>query len=191
MHPGAARGGGARRAGPAAPHPHRADVRRPPAGTCLRAGTGAAARASPRPRPAVRAGLARAAAHRSAFMQPWGQPPQSVATGILDDETYDWRAVVEGMLLTGGQPLVVSEELAGRGQPPGRGRDRDPGRPHRLVGPGRAARDAALRRGRRRTTASPCCSPAAVAVAVTARRPHPAASGAQELHAIRPLAGKR
>jgi threonine synthase len=32
-----------------------------------------------------------------------------VATGILDDETYDWRAVVEGMLLTGGQPLVVSE----------------------------------------------------------------------------------
>jgi threonine synthase len=34
-----------------------------------------------------------------------------VATGILDDETYDWRAVVEGMLLTGGQPLVVSEEL--------------------------------------------------------------------------------
>jgi hypothetical protein len=33
----------------------------------------------------------------------------SVATGILDDETYDWRAVVEGMLLTGGRPLVVSE----------------------------------------------------------------------------------
>jgi threonine synthase len=32
-----------------------------------------------------------------------------VATGILDDETYDWRAVVEGMLITGGRPLVVSE----------------------------------------------------------------------------------
>jgi threonine synthase len=33
-----------------------------------------------------------------------------VATGILDDETYDWRAVVEGMLATGGSPLVVSED---------------------------------------------------------------------------------
>jgi hypothetical protein len=30
-----------------------------------------------------------------------------VATGILDDETYDWRAVVEGMLTTGGRPLVA------------------------------------------------------------------------------------
>jgi len=42
-------------------------------------------------------------------MQAWETPPHSVATGILDDETYDWRAVVEGMLLTGGRPLVVSE----------------------------------------------------------------------------------
>jgi threonine synthase len=58
---------------------------------------------------AVRQAVATAAAHRSAFMQPWGQPPESVAAGILDDETYDWRAVVEGMLMTGGQPLVVSE----------------------------------------------------------------------------------
>jgi threonine synthase len=53
--------------------------------------------------------MAQAAAHRSAFMQPWPTPPASVATGILDDETYDWRAVVEGMLLTGGRPLVASE----------------------------------------------------------------------------------
>jgi len=44
-------------------------------------------------------------------MQPWEEEPKSVATGILDDETYDWRADVEGMLLTGGQPLVVSEDL--------------------------------------------------------------------------------
>jgi threonine synthase len=58
---------------------------------------------------AVRRAMARAAAHRSAFMQAWETPPQSVATGILDDETYDWRAVVEGMLLTGGRPVVVSE----------------------------------------------------------------------------------
>jgi threonine synthase len=58
---------------------------------------------------AVRRAVAQAAAHRSAFMRAWETPPRSVATGILDDETYDWRAVVEGMLLTGGRPLVVSE----------------------------------------------------------------------------------
>ncbi len=58
---------------------------------------------------AVRQAVARAAAHRSAFMQAWATQPVSAATGILDDETYDWRAVVEGMLLTGGRPLVVSE----------------------------------------------------------------------------------
>jgi threonine synthase len=66
----------------------------------------------PEPGPeAVRRAMAEAAAHRSAFMQPWGEAPHSVATGILDDETYDWRAVVEGMLMTGGRPLVVGEEL--------------------------------------------------------------------------------
>ena len=60
---------------------------------------------------AVRQAMAAAAAHRSAFMQPWEEEPKSVATGILDDETYDWRAVVEGMLITGGRPLVVSEDV--------------------------------------------------------------------------------
>lgn len=60
---------------------------------------------------AVRAAMAHATAHRADYMWPWESEPKSVATGILDDETYDWRAVVEGMLLTGGQPLVVSEEL--------------------------------------------------------------------------------
>jgi len=52
--------------------------------------------------------------HRSAFMWPWEDEPQSVAHGILDDETYDWRAVVEGMLATGGRPLVVDEDLLAR-----------------------------------------------------------------------------
>ena len=60
---------------------------------------------------AVREAMTNAAAHRSAFMQPWEEEPKSVATGILDDETYDWRADVEGMLMTGGQPLVLSEDL--------------------------------------------------------------------------------
>jgi threonine synthase len=59
---------------------------------------------------AVREAMAKAAASKSAFMRPWNTPPASVAAGILDDETYDWRAVVEGMLLTGGRPLVVSED---------------------------------------------------------------------------------
>jgi threonine synthase len=58
---------------------------------------------------AVREAAAKAAASKSAFMRPWDTPPASIASGILDDETYDWRAVVEGMLLTGGRPLVVSE----------------------------------------------------------------------------------
>jgi threonine synthase len=58
----------------------------------------------------IRKTMAEAAQHRSAFMQPWPEEPASVATGILDDETYDWRAVVGGMLTTGGRPLVVSED---------------------------------------------------------------------------------
>ena len=47
--------------------------------------------------------------HRSAFMWPWEDTPESVAHGILDDETYDWLAVVEGMLATGGDALVADE----------------------------------------------------------------------------------
>ena len=48
--------------------------------------------------------------HRSAFMWPWEDQPRSIAHGILDDETYDWLAVVEGMLATGGRPYVVDED---------------------------------------------------------------------------------
>jgi threonine synthase len=57
--------------------------------------------------------LAYAAHHRSEFMWPWESEPRSIAHGILDDETYDWLAVVEGMLATGGAPLVVDEERLG------------------------------------------------------------------------------
>jgi threonine synthase len=53
--------------------------------------------------------LAYAATHRSEFMWPWEEEPESIAEGILDDETYDWLALVRGMLETGGYPLVVSE----------------------------------------------------------------------------------
>lgn len=59
--------------------------------------------------PAVRAALDDVARHRSAYMWPWETEPRSIAHGILDDETYDWLAVVRGMLATGGRPVVVGE----------------------------------------------------------------------------------
>jgi threonine synthase len=55
-------------------------------------------------------------------MWAWEHEPASLATGILDDETYDWLAIVRGMLLTGGWPVVASEHnvleawCAGRGE---------------------------------------------------------------------------
>ncbi len=58
----------------------------------------------------VRAEMRFARTHRRRFMWPWEQEPRSVAHGILDDETYDWAAVVEGMLSSGGVPLVVDDK---------------------------------------------------------------------------------
>lgn len=55
--------------------------------------------------------LADATRHRSDFMDAWETEPKSIAQGILDDETYDWVAVLEGMFATGGVPYVVSERL--------------------------------------------------------------------------------
>lgn len=52
-----------------------------------------------------------AATHRPSFMWPWEVEPTSIATGILDDETYDWLAIVGGMFETGGYPIIVSEKL--------------------------------------------------------------------------------
>jgi threonine synthase len=53
--------------------------------------------------------VADAAHHRSRYMWPWEATPASVAHGILDDETYDWLAVVRGMLETGGSVIVAQE----------------------------------------------------------------------------------
>jgi threonine synthase len=61
-------------------------------------------------RPEATAELDWVARHRSEFMWPWTPEPHSVAHGILDDETYDWLAVVRGMLATGGWPLLAGEE---------------------------------------------------------------------------------
>jgi threonine synthase len=58
--------------------------------------------------------LTEAARHRSRFMWPWETPPASLASGILDDETYDWWAVAEGMRTSGGRPVVVDEDTIAR-----------------------------------------------------------------------------
>jgi threonine synthase len=58
----------------------------------------------------VREALRFAARHRRQFMWPLAAEPRSLATGIVDDETYDWLAVVAGMLETGGWPVTVAEE---------------------------------------------------------------------------------
>ncbi|MCM5559199.1 PLP-dependent lyase/thiolase [Pleomorphomonas sp. JP5] len=53
--------------------------------------------------------LAVAAKTRSKFMWPWETTPSSLAHGILDDETYDWWAIAEGMRASGGSTVVVDE----------------------------------------------------------------------------------
>ena len=58
----------------------------------------------------AQAALRYAVTHRSEFMWPWEQKPRSIAHGILDDETYDWFAVVKGMIENGGSPVVVEED---------------------------------------------------------------------------------
>jgi threonine synthase len=54
--------------------------------------------------------LCLAAMHRSAFMWPWESIPHSIAHGILDDETYDWRDLVGHLRRTGGAPLTADED---------------------------------------------------------------------------------
>jgi threonine synthase len=59
----------------------------------------------------VQCELRYAATHRSEFMWPWEEEPRSIAHGILDDETYDWFAIVKGLFASGGGPVVVDERL--------------------------------------------------------------------------------
>jgi threonine synthase len=58
--------------------------------------------------------LAEAARRRSRFMWPWEETPASLASGIIDDETYDWWAVAGGMRESGGRPVVVTEHAIAR-----------------------------------------------------------------------------
>ncbi|MCY3561136.1 MAG: pyridoxal-phosphate dependent enzyme [bacterium] len=61
------------------------------------------------------AAFAAASADPDRFMQPWAPPegdsPQSIATGILDDVTYDWLPIAWGMSATGGGVIVAPERL--------------------------------------------------------------------------------
>jgi len=52
--------------------------------------------------------LADAEARAHELMYPW-EDPQSAATGILDDITYDWLGISRALLLTGGGAVVADE----------------------------------------------------------------------------------
>ena len=60
-------------------------------------------------RSAVESALQWALTHRPSVMRVWADP-HSVATGILDDEAYDWAALVRAMLVSGGWPITVTDE---------------------------------------------------------------------------------
>ena len=47
--------------------------------------------------------------NRTLFMQPWLREPKSVATGIVDDETYDWAAVCAALLDSDGDVVLAKE----------------------------------------------------------------------------------
>jgi threonine synthase len=55
------------------------------------------------------AALDEAAADRARFMRPWDVEPTSAATGILDDETYDWLAILRSVAQSGGSVVAVDE----------------------------------------------------------------------------------
>jgi threonine synthase len=63
----------------------------------------------------MEAALEAAVAQPERFMQPWAPPegdtPQSIATGILDDVTYDWLPIAWGVAETGGDVVVAPEPL--------------------------------------------------------------------------------
>ena len=54
-----------------------------------------------------------AAADPQHFMWPW-EDPHSLATGILDDVTYDWLPLIRQTRASGGEPIVAAEPLVER-----------------------------------------------------------------------------
>jgi threonine synthase len=61
--------------------------------------------------PVIGEWIAHAAAEPDRYMWAWEDEPRSVATGILDDVTYDWIGVAESMIRSGGWPVIVDDEL--------------------------------------------------------------------------------
>jgi threonine dehydratase len=47
--------------------------------------------------------------HRGSVMWPWEDEPHSAATGILDDETYDWAGLLDGVRVSVGGSVVATE----------------------------------------------------------------------------------
>jgi threonine synthase len=60
--------------------------------------------------------LVAARAHPERYMWAWETEPVSIATGILDDVTYDWLGVVEAMLAGGGSPVLADEATLARAE---------------------------------------------------------------------------
>ena len=54
-------------------------------------------------------GFAAAAQHWDEIMTPWEHVGTSAADGILDDETYDWIGVINGIHASHGAPVIVKE----------------------------------------------------------------------------------
>ena len=48
------------------------------------------------------------------YMWPWEDEPHSLATGILDDVTYDWLPLLRRTVASGGEPVVVAESFVER-----------------------------------------------------------------------------
>lgn len=61
-------------------------------------------------RPWLAAELDHARAHRAEYMWPLEHEPKSVASGILDDETYDWLAIARAMVASGGVPVIATDD---------------------------------------------------------------------------------
>ena len=64
--------------------------------------------------------VGQAAGQRSRLMWAWETVPESLAHGILDDETYDWLEIVKAMRVSGGYPVVVDEATLARAHHEGR-----------------------------------------------------------------------
>ena len=97
--------------------------------------------------------------HRGDVMWPWEPPGTSVATGILDDEAYDWAAVLDALERTGGTAITVTEDELRAANERGRRGDRHRGqhRQGRRGSPG--SRPCGARAPSTPTTPQPYCSP--------------------------------